>query len=374
MIYIYVFVSSTLFAWLAERSKDRAVIILCSAMSILIPSILGGIRTGHMGGDTGGYGYADAWAARAASSWLEYAFGGHEQGYKTVVFLVMRIFYHQNWAIFAYQLITNTCVYIGAYKHKHLAPLHYIILVYLITTYISTFGFIRQYMAASIIFLGIDTLEKQQYGKFLLYVIVATLFHSSAPIALFALMGVFIISSEKYSGNKNFRNVMILVSLFATFSAGHIIRYITFAMPVFEKYEGYTANIANAGFSGLSGRLRAGMMYIVELAMAYLYSQGSKKTFAKIGDAELIQFYKANLYFLLLYENFVQFFTVRIIIYSRIVNILLLAALPGFVKEKHLKFIVAVGVIISISINFYIHTRSDDVYPFRSVIDNMYLY
>lgn len=371
MIYVYVFLSSTFFAWLAGRSKDRAVIILCSAISILIPSILGGIRTGHMGIDTALYGIPNALSAREATSYLEYISNNREQGYHTVVFLVMRIFHNPNWALFAHQLITNTCVYIGAYKHKHLAPLHYIMLVYLISTYTGTFLFIRQYIAAAIIFLGIDTLEKQQYGKFSLYVIIATLFHSSAPIAFFMLMGIFIISSEKYAGNKNFRNIIIFAGVFASFAARPIISYLVSVLPLFERYENYARNIYN---ETMGGSIRASAMYIIELAMCFLYSKGAKKTFAKIGDADIVKFYKASLYFLLLYENFIQFFTVRIIIYSRIVNVLLLAALPGFVKEKHLRFIVAVCVIISISINFYIHTRSDDVYPFRSVIDNMYLY
>lgn len=371
MVYVYVFLSSTFFAYLAGRSKDRAVIILCSAMSILIPSILGGIRTEHVGVDTGFYAIPNALQAREAASYLNYISNTREQGYHTVLFLVMRIFYHPNWALFAHEIITNTCVYIGTYKHKHLAPLHYIWLVYLISTYIGTFMFIRQYIAAAIIFLGIDKLEKQQYGKFSLYVITATLFHSSAPIAFFLLMGIFILSSEKYAGNKYFRNVMISISILAAFAARPIISNIVFALPLLGKYEGY---LTSATFNEMGGSIRASIMYIVELAMCFLYSRGSAKTFAKIGDADIVQFYKANLIFLLIYENIVRFYSVRIIIYSRLVNILLLAALPGFVKEKHLKFIISVGVIVSILINFYMHTRSDELYPFRTIIDNMYLY
>ena len=368
MIYMCVFIASTFFAYLAGRSKDKATIILCSVISILIPSILGGIRSGLIGIDTGGYGIPDALTAKNASSWFEFAGSGHEQGYRTVVYLVMKIFDHPNWAIFAHQLITHTCVYIGAYKHKHLAPLHYIILVYLISIYFSTYAFLRQYIAASIIFLGIDKLEKQQYAKFSIYIIIATFFHSSAPIAFFLLMGVFMLSSDKYLKNQYLRYFLIGIALIASVLAGALIRWITLAFPVFEKYEGSVGNIA----LGASGSIRANLMYIVQLVMCFLYKKGSMRTFAKLGDEDIIKFYKANLYCLLLYVNFVGFASVRIIIYQRIVNIILLAALPSFVKEKHLKFIIAVGVILSLLLNFYMQTQMYDMYPFQTFFGDVY--
>ena len=113
------------FAYLASRSKRKSTIILYSIISIMIPVFLGGLRAKSVGTDTGGYGYRDALDAIYSISF--YDFMTHdatirEPLYKIVCYTFANLFQHPNGALFAYQLITVACVYVGCWRFRKVAP------------------------------------------------------------------------------------------------------------------------------------------------------------------------------------------------------------------------------------------------------------
>ena len=123
-IYILCFVSSAFFAYLASRSKDKGVIFLCSAICILIPSIIGGLRHYTVGADSMGYGIRLSTQALRYPNFLDYfADVSTEPGCAFLFYWGSVIFGNYSGAFFLFELITMTCFYIGAYKHRKIISL-----------------------------------------------------------------------------------------------------------------------------------------------------------------------------------------------------------------------------------------------------------
>lgn len=370
MIYIVVFLSSTFFAYLAGRSKNKGVMILCSVISILIPCILGGLRHSSRGFDTTGYGMRNAMEAKAASDYITFMTEYEaERGYLTVAYVVMNIFGHPNWCFFAYQLITISCVYIGAYRHRKLTPIWFTMFIFLMFLYNNTYDFIRQDMAAAIIFMGLDKLERKQYYHFSLYILAAFLFHYSAVMTFLIVLGLYVLSATKISGKyASLQIVATYIVMAALIFARPIIYVMAGSISFLSKYLIY---FTQEGRNVMDAPVWNSLMCLIAIMMCYFFKDGAVKAFETTGDGDNMKFYRNNTIFFLMYSHFIKFFSARVMVYTNFINILLMASLPSFVKEKNLRIIVALGVMFFWSVSWYVRIvirNQDNTYPYISIL------
>lgn len=370
MVYIACFLASALMAYVASRSKDRTMIILCSVLCILIPCVLGGLRDHGIGTDTITYGYPNCRVALRAKDFLSFLVATKQEiGYGALCYSIMKTLGHQNWCYFAYQLLTVSCVYIGLYRHKEKISLPFALLIWFFIFYNQTYNIMRQTMAASIVFMGFSSLESRRYSKFMLYVFVAFLFHKSALLALPLVMGMYIvITSEAVRKNAWLKLLTFYGSICFLFLVRNIFFMVIRSIPLLSKYIYYFESKYN------EVKITVVMLAIMlgEFLIMTLYSKGASRVLSGEGanrnDAE---FYRFNVLFCLVFQVAVRFFTERILLYSELINVMLLAALPCFVREKNLRFIVRVGVLFATAFYWYwvfVKGKSSETWPYRSIL------
>ena len=370
MIYILCFASSTFFAYMASRTKNKAGILMFSVISILIPSILGGLRAHGVGTDTGVYGIQNFMEAQHTVNMIDYVIGDKffEAGYKLLVYVIANTLGHVNWCYFAFQLITVTCVYIGAFKHRDKISMPLSMLVFFFIYYNDTYNMMRQSMAAAIIFMEIDKLEKKQYLKFSAAIIVASLFHGSAFLAFPLLLGMHFIITSLTQDKKNGLNIFIVyASLLLLILFRPVMVYITNSIAFFAKYRAYFSSLK---YSEVAVTQSFGMLLLGELIMVLFYGKGAVKLFQN-SDTDNFSFYRFNLLFCTLFVLAVRFFTSRILAYQYYANNLVLAALPRFVQDKHLRLIVSTVVLCVYAFywwHIYVVRGNSATWPYRSIL------
>ena len=368
MIYVYVFAISMFFCWLSSRSKDKAIIFICSAISILIPSILGGLRAEGIGFDTKVYGYQLARLAESSATFQDMLSKIDTQtiepGFMFICYYSVKILGHQNASFFAYQLITLSCVYIGAYRHRKIVPYPLIFFIFLIHGYAGTLSQMRQCMAASIMFLGLWDLENRRYFKFLFYVIFASLFHRSslAAIPMFIMLHWIVTSNNIRNKNKFF---MIFAVIIFTGLIRSVASFIVNSLPFFVKYRSFVTTVLTKIWS------RGEIIFSFGVPILFtMYQRGSDRVFSgKLnGDAE---FFRVSSLFTPLWLYFLPAFH-RLFIYYHYLSYIALASVPYLVKEKTLRMLIVVMFFSFLIIYWYqqvIFSGLEDIYPYRSIFD-----
>lgn len=372
MIYIYIFLVSMFFAYLAERSKNKGIIILCSIISILIPSILGGLRAYGVGTDTYVYGRPSFLDALASPN-LAYFFNSNrlEPMCKLIIYFSAHVLGHENWSYFLYNLTTVSCFYIGAYKHKKFCSLPLLMFVFYMMWYNYTYNAMRQCIAASIVFMGFDTLENKQYFRFLVYVTIATLFHYSSVIAIvFLFCPYLLIASKKFYRYKYVKTFILCSAIMLVFFARTIGYYVVSSVPFLAQYSGYLTNYDEDNIQKSYLLITLG-----ELIMLALYHRGASLQLSVNKTSKYnFEFFIYNLIIIATVTSqiTIRYITKRFLLYSHFVNLIVLASLPKFVKEKKLRIIILLCVIV-VSVFFwwkiYIRGGSSETWPYRSILD-----
>ena len=372
MVYPITIAFSVFFAWLASRAKNKSVRILCSVISVLIPSIVGGLRQVGVGIDTLTYGAPDAFKASVSKSFLEFAAYREykELGYSFVCYVTMQTLGHINWCFFFYQLITVGCFYVGAYKHRKIAPLPFIMFIFLYMDWVNSFNIMRQCMASSIIVMGIDHLEKKEYIKFMIYVIIAYLFHTSALVCIVLVLGIHMIVTHRSAYLRYF--VILLIMLI-------ILNFRTIIAIMFEflktweaiptRYQGYMGG--TDGNTDIGSRIRL-LSYLGAYIIFCIYSRRGQKLLGGLN----LEYYKFNT-FLCFGLPFILgggIFS-RLLGYNRSINYIVMAAMPFCVKDKYMRLLLILAVIFSlvgIGVKYRIGNASVssgiDTYTYRSIL------
>ena len=365
MIYVYVCFSSVLFAHLASRAKNKVMMYIFSVISILIPCIVGGLRAHGVGRDTEVYGLTDFWEALQAPDMETFVFRGREIGYRFLCYVIANTFGHENWCYFAYQILTLTCVYIGAYKHKDKISLPFFIFVWFTLFYSQSYNAMRQTMACAIIFMNIDQLEQKHYWKFALTIAFAALFHTSALAAWGLLIGIHIVTTSQTLDRNLWLKMIVFYGSLAIFLVLRpIMTYVVSNLSIFSKYTGLAAS--RQGDIGIS----ISMVLVGEMLLMFIYSSGAPRIFTTNGIKNF-EFYRYSLMFCIAFMFIIRFWAGRILMYQYYANALLLAAIPKFVKEKHLRFLVM--MILAAVLSYYwwhIHVfrLNSAVWPYRSIL------
>lgn len=359
--------ASIFFACLASKSKSRILIFLFSALCILIPAALGGLRALTIGTDTKIYGINDIRVASNAGNFTQFFLSiRREPGYAFVCYYSTKFFGHENLVLFVYQIITLVCFYIGAWKQQRKGKscfiLPFIMMIFFFMFYNTSFNLMRQIMAASIIFMGMNELENRQYKIFLIYILFASLFHYSAIVTIFLVLGMHkITSSEKFIKIWLLRLAVTYTAILLLVLTRPLFSAMLNLSPLLSRYSFY---IENSIYDDTE--MFIVLIFLCEYFAFILYPEGAKRVLG-CGNSE---FYKLNLIFMSAFQIFVRLIP-RILLYSEFANIIVLAAIPRFIFDKNLRFLVSTAIIFVTVLYWYrvfVLGESSQTWPYKSIL------
>lgn len=191
MIYLACFAGSALFAHYANKTQKKQLFWLFSVLSILIPTLLAGLRDYEIGIDTMNYFnlkryWAGAVSAESLGAYMKFymSIGYGEPLFALLCGFVAQVFGNYSVFLFLVHAVIMTGFYIGAWRfRKEVNPAIVLVLFYLLY-YSHSLNIMRQYMAMAIVFAALADITQKKYLRYCICVAVAVLFHTSALLGL----------------------------------------------------------------------------------------------------------------------------------------------------------------------------------------------
>lgn len=366
MIYLATFLSSALFGYWATRinpKTNRGLVVLCSIISILLPSILAGMRDITIGTDIKFY-VLDAYEKSLRVDTFQELLPliwKIETGFLLLVFAVTKMFGDIQWLLFFIELIIMICMYVGAWRFKDEVPLPVVLLVYFFMYYNLTYNSVRQSIAMSIIFVAIKYLVEKKYALFFLFVVIATSFHTTAVMAVLYIGIHFFLESShlrKQEKAKTMRlYILVVFSLLFCAFLPQIIKSVVEIGILDSKYLVYVQN------KSVGDKFLDNIIYLVELVFILLFLKKDTE------NDRFFTFFKANFFvaFIMLQLTHTIWNGDRIGVYFSFINIILLAKIPQMPRMRSNRGILNVGLVAIMLfywVYIYVIVGSSETYPY----------
>lgn len=191
MTYFLTFLTSTLSCQIANRCYKNDKIkkfLLWSMICLAIPSTIAGVRSSVVGYDVELYLNRVFELASHRSSILSYLieitalFPNIGMGFSTIIYVIAHIFKDVHWAYFFINLIPFLFIYIAIYRNKNIQNRGFVWFVILLLLYNVSLNLMRQMIAVSIVYFAQEYVKKKQLGKYIVTIIIASLFHDTAIV------------------------------------------------------------------------------------------------------------------------------------------------------------------------------------------------
>lgn len=176
-LYLLVLFLGSLLSKLAYETKKKKFIFFI----IILLSFFAGLRGKTVGLDTKQYLHIFNLAVNndPTLSWY-----GMEKTFTSICAVILKIYNNPNFIFFILSLITNSLILLRMWDFCEIGNYSWMFLSYYVMFYGQTMNISRQFCAVAIIFFGTRYLFKQDYFKYLFFVVIACLFHKSAIIGL----------------------------------------------------------------------------------------------------------------------------------------------------------------------------------------------
>lgn len=188
MIYYGVISISCLFAYIGYKLKNKILCFLFSLIAILIPSLIAGYRDTTVGMDLAYYAVPCFDAMCETANWklfVLYMTGSDlEPLYVLYNYLVTRFTMDIFWALFIQQIIVLGLILITCYRLKDFISVPALYSIFILLCYVQSMSANRQIFAIAVVFFSFYYVIKKNVLKYILIILLATLFHYSAVIAL----------------------------------------------------------------------------------------------------------------------------------------------------------------------------------------------
>ena len=360
MVYIITFVIAIFLVYahdhLVKDTKRKYVKAMLLIASILILSLLAGLRTDNVGTDINLYIKSIFQESLQFNSFSQFISTRPttEIGYMFVNFIVSRFTSNFNVLLFVLELIICSCVFKGLYDFREKIPMWIGLTVFCFIFYNRTFNIARQSLAIFIIFANLKCLFDKKYIKFLITVLIASLFHTSA------ILMAFLIVIDKFKQRKKLKILlyMLLIVSFGFFN--QIIEFLVLKVGIFpQKYLFYQTEGGILNINYLDEALRI-------FLLLYLYWSGMFSKKYEYKD-ELITF--ACLDFIILQFGMISPFATRVSWYFLCGYII---SIPYITAQRkyHLKrdTVILIGVLFLYWAYSFIYLGLSDTYPYQSIL------
>jgi len=242
VIYFVVFAIVMLITVFAQTlyKKNPKISKFLSLIAILILSLFAAIRGLTVGTDINIYGYRYFHSAGYYPNIISYLnFYETEHLYFVLNYIVYSLTHNIHVLFFVFQFFIALVVYNIAYKEKENGTMWLYILSYLMLWFNSSLNILRQSLAIFVILYAFRYIEDKKYFKYIIAVLVASLFHKSALLCLiFPLLSL--LSNSKRQ--KLYLILIVIVTLIVYNYLDYIIIFTQNNMSFFQKYVSYLSN------------------------------------------------------------------------------------------------------------------------------------
>ena len=364
IIYILVFIFSCLSCYLVQKFNNRKIItVFFSIIAIFIPSFIGGMRDLNIGTDVLVYGKNYFKLATIYSNFFRYSNAVNSMiGYVFINFIVSRFTKDVNIFLFIHQIIVNSLVYYTIYKNREKFPMWLAMLSYLTIYYCRTYNFLKQAIALSIVFYSFKYIEEKKVIKFIISIIIASTFHSTALVAIVLyFINYFINRKEKIM----YTYIIIMIGMITTFGIKEIMEVLYNFNLLSERYYNYLAFAIKEEFyiDILETIFKLFFLILYLLFMKKINEKDKMNNF--LGMSIILEFMFIQIRTIIEYAD-------RIAFYFGYMGILLIPQMSNVLtKNKKIQKIYNFIVVILLIIYWYIkfvHYRACEVYPYSSKI------
>ena len=345
----------------SKKENKKAVELLVLGI-IIILSLLGGLRGITIGTDLRVYGERWFNVAINSESFSIYKkiINTTDIGYIFLNYIISRFTSNFNIYLFIHQLICNGIVITVLYKCNKRVPFAISLLCYLSFFYGRTFNLLRQAIALSVVFYGISNLIENKEKKFVVYILIATLFHFTAVFSLIILP----IKRICYSDNnrkKLYIFIIIIIAIIATINIEPVVKFAYIHGIVNKRIYNYLFDFVNISGKTFDFEL------VFKTCFLLLVVLNSKKL-KKISKENYFLIISIIIEFILFQIRYRIKYADRISLYFGYQIMLILPQIIKTVKKGKDKLLLIIIITVLLVIYWYykfVHSGSCEIYPYR---------
>lgn len=363
--YIFVFFIVIVISVCFELSKSKWVRGILGISIVLILSIFGGVRDLNIGTDVPIYGRKSFESALIYDSFFKlYNYLKLDVGYLFLTFIISRFSSNINFFLFILQLICNTVVFKVLVNNKNKGSVTIGLIIYLGIYYCRTFNFLRQSLALVIVLYAYKFLDEDKDIKYIIAVLFASLFHSTALVALVAI--VFKIISKR-KDRKALLFIIFSISFVLSLTLDKVIPLLYNIGLLPYKYYEYIFKYVNTStfidWVDIAYKLLWIGLYVVVFNKREYDSKNNFYFSLLVLDFIIFNFRRTLLYTdrIALYFGFVQMFFIPHIIEKSTKDR----------KTKMIVYVITVAVTLLFWYMKFVKQGSCEVYPYTSQILNI---
>lgn len=268
-MFLYVaIVVAILLSLIIQRKENRFVLFLV----IVLISLVSGLRAYTVGTDSKYY----------HSIFTNFYSGGgiyfREQVFMYVAKALMQLTGSDRIVFLFYSFLTNTLIILRFWKWRDKGSFAMMMFYYLTLFFPQSMNIMRQYVAIAIIMWAFDYIFERKYKRFIIVIIIAALFHTSALIAL-VLIPLHYYMTNKITINKFAISILLLVGVALAIE------------PVKNIISNYSVYFSDK-------QLSIGMLFVARIVvfLSYLFIRGQRQTRVLTEDMGLFNDYITIMY------------------------------------------------------------------------------
>lgn len=266
--YLVCFLFSTALIALSEysfRRNKKIFAIILGGTSVLILSIMAGIRSYDVGTDIDFYILPFYRRAQIYSASFQSLWNANAENVE-VLFLILeyisaRVFHSPHFVMFALSLLTNGFVYKGIIKQRERMSVSFAWLTYCLIYFNVSLNFMRQSVSVAILFYLFSDLKKLNWKRVIFFTVFAGLFHISGLIGIFFYAVYLMICRRSRIGG--LRQVLFLVFMLLPVIIPFAVRIIINLGILSQRFNIYAENQANAAIGNLIFRAICLISYVL---------------------------------------------------------------------------------------------------------------
>lgn len=359
-IYLIVFFISCVSAYISQKcfeQEKKVSGIFFAVLTIAIPSLLAGLRDTSIGTDVEIYMERYFQYASMSGTFSEYRqICDTDLLYAILNYVISRFTSNFNIFMFIVQFIITSLVYVISYKNRDKSPIWLSLFVYFMVYYNRNLNIIRQSIATAITFYGYKYIKNKEIGKYILCILIATLFHSTAIFAITIYVIHNMIEGKK--GNK-YKFIILVAIIILIANYGKILTILIYNIGIIPiRYARY---IPEGEFSF---SITETLIKLVILVFIYFHSKALKQ----YNSENNFMVYMALLDFVFLQIGAFAGYAQRIAFYFGYYYILLIPQIYRIYKKRDTRILVLFGIIFILLFywyNMFIVLNYGETYPYK---------
>ena len=266
-VYLLGFGLSLLLMALAQKKK-AGLFWTFSALALLIPCLIAGLRARQVGTDVMVYvkqltqgaiisdDLGDYFRTYWFHSWKNFYVKDYDLGFSLLVYVVARLTNNLGCVLFVIQAVMAVPIYIALSRNRRSLPVWVGMLVYYLMFFNSSLNIMRQWAAMSLLLLAFQMLTEKKLGRTAVFTVLAFCFHSTAIIAI-PLYGIYWLLQRLNGIELAHNRLRISAPMMVVMAMGFLSVVALFCMPLILKI------LALVGLSKFNNYLEGNQMGIV---------------------------------------------------------------------------------------------------------------